>query len=127
MPELPEVEVIVRELRGPLVGRRIVDVQTDWPKYFHLPKSEEDFRSCVKGQRIDAINRRAKYILIHLSRDHLLLVHQKISGRLQVGKWAWTPSGSQGTGRWQPAASGNNAPRGGRFIHLVFELDNGEQ
>lgn len=110
MPELPEVEVLVRELRGPLVGRRIVDVQTDWPEYFHLPKSEEDFRSCVKGRRIDAINRRAKYILLHLSRDHLLLVHQKISGRLQMGKWVRKPTGPQGAGRWQPVASRDNAP-----------------
>ncbi len=126
MPELPEVEVIVRELRGPLVGRRIIDVQTDWPKYFHLPKSEEDFRSCVKGRRIDAISRRAKYILIHLSRDYLLLIHQKISGRLQMGKWVQRPAGSPGAGHWQPAVSGDSAPRG-RFIHLIFELDNGEQ
>jgi len=127
MPELPEVEVIVRELGGALIGRRIVDVQTDWPKYFHLPKSEADFRSCIKGRRIDAIVRRAKYILIHLSQDHLLLVHQKISGRLQMGKWVWKPTGSQAVSRRQPVASGDNVPRGGRFIHLIFELDNGEQ
>jgi formamidopyrimidine-DNA glycosylase len=127
MPELPEVEVIVRELRGRLLGRRIFDVQTDWPKYFHLPKSEEDFRSCVKDRRIDAIERRAKYILIRLSQDHLLLVHQKISGRLQMGKWVWKSTGSQGASRWQPVPSGDNAPRGGRFIHLILELDNGEQ
>jgi len=127
MPELPEVEVIVRELRRRLLGRRIVDVQTDWPKYFHLPKSEGDFRSCVKGRRIDSIERRAKYILIHLSRNHLLLVHQKISGRLQMGKWARKPAGSQVASRWQPVAPGDNAPRGGRFLHLIFALDNGEQ
>ncbi len=121
MPELPEVEVIVRELRVPLMGRRIDDVRTDWPKYFHLPKSEEAFRSCVKGRRIEAVRRRAKYILIHLSPSHLLLVHQKISGRLQMGRWSWNPAVS----RWLPSSS--DAPPSGRFIHLVFELDNGEQ
>ncbi|MCZ2151831.1 MAG: hypothetical protein LC126_29160 [Bryobacterales bacterium] len=127
MPELPEVEVIVRELRGPLTGRRIIDAWTDWPKYFHQPKSEEEFRSCIQGRQIEAIDRRAKYILIHLSRRHLLLVHQKISGRLQMGKWVWNPAASQGVGRWQPATSPDHAPQGGRFIHLLFELDNGEQ
>jgi formamidopyrimidine-DNA glycosylase len=39
MPELPEVERIVRDLRPQLLGRRIVGVQTDWPKYFTFPKS----------------------------------------------------------------------------------------
>ena len=37
MPELPEVEIIVNDLRCELIGRKIQDVQTDWPKYFQLP------------------------------------------------------------------------------------------
>jgi len=49
MPELPGVDVIANELRPRLVGRRIVDVQTDWPKYFRLPAAEADFRSCIRG------------------------------------------------------------------------------
>jgi formamidopyrimidine-DNA glycosylase len=126
MPELPEVEVIARELRSRLVGRRIVDVETDWPKYFRLPKTEEDFRACVKGRRIEAVDRRAKYILIRLSGHHLLLVHQKISGRLQIGRWLRNPAGPPRGSRWQPATPGDDAPRG-RFIHLIFELDNGDQ
>ena len=126
MPELPEVEVIVNELRPRLVGRRIVGVQTDWPKYFQLPKAETDFRSCIKGRRINSVSRRAKYILIRLSGDHLLAVHQKISGRLLVGRWVRKPVGRHYS-QWQPSRSGDNAPPRGRFIHLVFELDNGEQ
>lgn len=127
MPELPEVEVIANELRPRLVGRRIVDVQTDWPKYFRLPKAEIDFRCCVKGRSINSVSRRAKYILIHLSDDHLLAVHQKISGRLLVGRWLRKRIGRHHHSQWQPARSGDNAPPRGRFIHLVFELDNGEQ
>ena len=126
MPELPEVEVIVNELRPRLVGRRIVGVQTDWPKYFQLPKAETDFRSCIRGRRINSVSRRAKYILIRLSGDHLLAVHQKISGRLLVGRWVRKPVGRHYS-QWQPSRSGDNAPPRGRFIHLVFELDNGEQ
>ena len=127
MPELPEVEVTVRQLRARLVGRLVMDVQTDWPKYFQSPKTEEDFRSCVKGRRIDGVQRRAKYILIYLSGSYLLVVHQKISGHLQMGRWVRKAVGPQGDERWQPLPSGNNVPPGGRFIHLVFELDNGEQ
>ena len=126
MPELPEVEVIVNELRPRLVGRRIVGVQTDWPKYFQLPKAGTDFRSCIRGRRINSVSRRAKYILIRLSGDHLLAVHQKISGRLLVGRWVRKPVGRHYS-QWQPSRSGENAPPRGRFIHLVFELDNGEQ
>jgi formamidopyrimidine-DNA glycosylase len=126
MPELPEVEVIVNELRPRLVGRRIVGVQTDWPKYFQLPKAETDFRSCIRGRRINSVSRRAKYILIRLSGNHLLAVHQKISGRLLVGRWVRKPVGRHYS-QWQPSRSGDNAPPRGRFIHLVFELDNGEQ
>lgn len=127
MPELPEVEVIAKELRPRLVGRRIVDVQTDWPKYFRLPKAEAEFRACIAGRRINDVSRRAKYILIDLSGDHLLLVHQKISGRLLVGKWSREPTVGHCHSQWQPAPSSDNAPPRGRFIHLVFELDNGEQ
>jgi len=127
MPELPEVEVIANQLRPRLVGRRIVDVQTDWPKYFRLPMAEADFRSCIKGRRINSVRRRAKYILIYLSGDHLLAVHQKISGRLLVGRWARKPIGGGHHSQWPPVRFGGNEPPRGRFIHLVFELDNGEQ
>ena len=49
MPELPEVEILVNELRPRLVGRQIVDVQTDWPKY--VSASEE-------GSRVSGLCRR---------------------------------------------------------------------
>ena len=34
MPELPEVETVVRDLKKRVAGRRILDAWTDWPKYF---------------------------------------------------------------------------------------------
>ena len=121
MPELPEVEVIVNELRPRLVGRRIVGVQTDWPKYFQLPKAETDFRSCIRGRRINSVSRRAKYILIRLSGDHLLAVHQKISGRLLVGRWVRKLVGRHYS-QWQPSRSGDNAPPRGRLFHSGFRV-----
>ena len=127
MPELPEVEVTVNELRPQLVGRRIVGIQTDWRKYFRLPIAEADFRSCIQGRRISAVNRRAKYVLIYLSGAHLLLVHQKISGRLLVGKWVRMSTARYEHSQWQPVSSGDNMPLRGRFVHLVFELDSGKQ
>ena len=129
MPELPEVEIIVNDLRSELVGRKIQDVQTDWPKYFQLPKSEAAFRTCVIGRVITAVDRRAKNVLIHLEGGYLLLVHQKISGRLMVGNWKRTKRLIGSThSLWQPVTSATSTHKpAGRFIHLVFELDDGRQ
>lgn len=129
MPELPEVEIIVNDLRCELIGRKIQDVQSDWPKYFQLPKSEAAFRTCVIERVITGVDRRAKNVLIHLEGGHLLLVHQKISGRLMVGNRERTKrliGSSQSL--WQPVTSAASTRQPtSRFIRLVFELDDGGQ
>lgn len=125
MPELPEVETIVSDLRPRLVGRRIVGVQTDWPKYFKFQKSAGAFKRGVVGRTITAIDRRAKQIVIRLDADRLLVIHQKISGRLLVGNWTRAHKARPGGGRrtvWRPIP-----PSSGRFVHLIFDLDDGRQ
>ena len=131
MPELPEVEMIVRDLRSKIVGRRILGVNTDWPKYFRLPSSEAGFRACITGKVITAVDRRSKNVLISLAGDYLLLIHQKISGRLLVGNWerkSESQAGSTPHSLWQPVSPprGSTVPQG-RFIHLLFDLDDGRQ
>lgn len=131
MPELPEVEMIVRDLRSKIVGRRILGVQTDWPKYFRLPSSEAGFRACITGKVITAVDRRSKNVLISLTGDYLLLIHQKISGRLLVGNWerkSESQAGSTPHSLWQAVSPprGSTVPQG-RFIHLLFDLDDGRQ
>jgi len=71
MPELPEVEMIVRDLQSKIVGRRILGVQTDWPKYLRLPSSEAGFRACISGKVITAVDRRSKNGLISLTGDYV--------------------------------------------------------
>ena len=128
MPELPEVELTVRDLRANIVGRTIVNLETDWPKYFKLPKSQAAFRERVAGRRIIAVDRRGKSILIHLSEDYLLLIHQKISGSLLVGNWERVRDAESGRLRWLPAPPAPGLPpTRGRFVHLLFNLDNGRQ
>lgn len=86
MPELPEVETVVRGLRGVMVGRTIRSVQTSAP-----PKSIELGRSfgtkklgaALKGRTIREINRRGKNILIALTGDVTLWVHLKMTGRFR--------------------------------------------
>jgi formamidopyrimidine-DNA glycosylase len=82
MPELPEVETVVRGLRAPLVGRTIQGVWYDVPKVIATP-SPDEFIARATGQKVRAINRRAKYILCQLD-DGILAVHLKMTGRLYV-------------------------------------------
>ena len=82
MPELPEVETVVRGLASRMTGRRIAKLDLHrsdlrWP----LPRG---LRRKVEGRRIEAVRRRAKYILIHLEDGGVLLLHLGMSGRLTV-------------------------------------------
>ncbi len=82
MPELPEVETVVRGLRGPLVGRTFTAVTVLWPNAIKTPIPELQQR--LPGQRIEAITRRAKYLQFHLSGGDTLFIHLKMSGDLLV-------------------------------------------
>jgi len=82
MPELPEVETVVRGLRGPLVGRTFTGVTVLWPNSIKTPIPQ--LKHGLPGQRIRAITRRGKYLQFHLSGGDTLLLHLKMSGSLLV-------------------------------------------
>ena len=83
MPELPEVETIRRALQARLVGRRFVEVVQRRPDLrFPLPAR---LPSRLRGRRIEAVRRRAKYLLAELDDGHVLIVHLGMSGRLVLG------------------------------------------
>lgn len=82
MPELPEVETVVRGLRAPLIGHCIESMWYNWENSIATPHPNE-FEQRVIGQTVKAISRRAKYIVIELDSD-LLLVHLRMTGRLYV-------------------------------------------
>lgn len=145
MPELPEVETTVRGLNKKIIGKKIKDVWTDWPKYFkkgpkranHISKSEKEFLLCVKGEEIVGVRRIGKNIIIELSNEKALLIHQKMSGHLLVGRWkrvdgdfdapsevsekwedeTWVPNTDYESHLWNEK---------NRFIRLIFFLDDGE-
>lgn len=82
MPELPEVETVVRDLRPHLIGRTIVDAQVRWRKTIALPSARE-FERTIRGCKIVAITRRAKYLVIHLNaskQKRFLLIHLRMTG-----------------------------------------------
>ncbi|MCC6148260.1 MAG: bifunctional DNA-formamidopyrimidine glycosylase/DNA-(apurinic or apyrimidinic site) lyase [Anaerolineaceae bacterium] len=90
MPELPEVETIVRNLRQggegllPLPGRQIQAVDLLWERTLAFP-SKRDFLSRLTGRRITSVGRRGKYILIGLDDRHLL-IHLRMSGDVRIEK-----------------------------------------
>ena len=89
MPELPEVETIARKLRPELVGKNIVKADLLWPRTLTTPTPAK-FRKQIKGQEIQAIGRRAKYLDIQLSEYHLF-VHLRMSGDLYIKEVDTTP------------------------------------
>lgn len=101
MPELPEVETTRRGLLPHCEGRRVTDLvlrdtRLRWPVPAQLP-------AILRGQRIQKLERRAKYLLFRLEQG-TLLVHLGMSGSLRV---LLSP---------QPAA---------KHDHIDIELDSG--
>ncbi len=105
MPELPEVETFVRALRAPLVGRTITTVRITWPRHIVVPPPDE-LRRRITNRRIEAIDRRGKYLVFTLSDDETLIIHLKMTGHLSVVE-ARTPTDP--------------------YAHTVFELDDGRE
>lgn len=125
MPELPEVQTIVDDLQKKVVGRRIIGVWCDTPKLIKSPEAEE-FEKQIKGSKIESVSRHGKNILIYLSGGNLLLIHQKLTGHLLVGKWKITKVSGV---RCQVSSliEGPLTEPVNDFIHLIFYLDNGEE
>ena len=91
MPELPEVETVVNDLvAAKLVGHRIASVRISWPRTLAEP-SLRQFSARVKGAQIVGVQRRAKYIVISLSTGDWLLIHLRMTGRLQLSPHGQTP------------------------------------
>jgi formamidopyrimidine-DNA glycosylase len=82
MPELPEVETVMRGLAPVMAGRRIVKAQVNrsdlrWP--FPDRMAER-----LAGARVDALRRRSKYILGDLDTGETVLIHLGMSGRMLI-------------------------------------------
>ncbi len=83
MPELPEVETVCRGLRAAIGGRVIARVHQRRPDLRRpFPRG---FVKRLTGRRVEAIDRRGKYLLIRLDDGVVLIVHLGMSGRMVVG------------------------------------------
>ncbi len=152
MPEGPEVQTIVNDLNRKIIGRKIVDVWTDWPKMITFRQAQgkrpgaKFLSEWVKGAKIEGVRRRGKNILIDLElgadrrglhkyprksafdprESALLLIHQKMTGHLLVGKWKVNKVAG---GKYKVVSiiRGPMQERVNDFIRLIFYLDNGQQ
>jgi formamidopyrimidine-DNA glycosylase len=102
MPELPEVEITRLGLQDAICGQRIIALQLGKPLRWPLGCATERFA----GQRIEALRRRGKYLLLQLQ-DGELIVHLGMSGSL----------------RWLPQAE---AGPPGAHDHLLLRTESGE-
>lgn len=120
MPELPEVETVVRGLRPALEGKRLTRVELRRPDLrFPFP---EGFADHLTGRTVTEVVRRAKYILIRLDSGQTWLAHLGMSGRFTVTPGAATSSGQAGhNSGWALAAKHDHvlveAEDGGRIVY----------
>lgn len=110
MPELPEVETVLRGLAPVLEGKTIVKAKVNRPDLrWPFP---ENMAGRISGQKISKLWRRSKYILADLSSGESLLVHLGMSGRILI---SGDPLGT----------FVHDHPAAQKHDHVVFDIDNG--
>ncbi|MGL4424563.1 MAG: bifunctional DNA-formamidopyrimidine glycosylase/DNA-(apurinic or apyrimidinic site) lyase [Gemmataceae bacterium] len=101
MPELPEVETVVRDLRPLLMGRILQSVRSG-PQALRRPW-QPAWNATVAGSTVRQLRRRGKWILIDLATGPILVIHLGMTGQLTV------------------VPAGTATPD---HLHLWFPLDN---
>src|SRR6201988_1563259 len=81
MPELPEVESVRRQLEPALVGRRLERVTIDDPRLVR-PYEPGELAAELEGERVTALERRGKYLVVRFESGRVLLIHLRMTGSL---------------------------------------------
>jgi len=81
MPELPEVETVRRQLEPALVGRRFEQVTIDDPRLVR-PYEPAEVAAELEGERVAAVERRGKYLIVRFESGRVLLIHLRMTGSL---------------------------------------------
>ncbi|HEY1944705.1 MAG TPA: bifunctional DNA-formamidopyrimidine glycosylase/DNA-(apurinic or apyrimidinic site) lyase [Roseiarcus sp.] len=113
MPELPEVETVRRGLEPALVGFRLLRVETRRGD-LRVPFPDR-FAERLTGRRIEALTRRAKYLLAPLDAGETLVMHLGMSGSFRVEQ----------DGETLVPPFHNEFPKLAAHDHVVFTLDSG--
>jgi formamidopyrimidine-DNA glycosylase len=114
MPELPEVETVRRGLAPAMENARFLRVETRrpdlrWPLPEHMPVR-------LENQRVDALSRRAKYLLAETSSGETLLMHLGMSGSFRITREAEEAS---------PGAFHHRRSEARKHDHVVFHMSSG--
>jgi len=84
MPELPEVETIRLALEPHLVGRRFEQVEIHDPRLVR-PFEPTAVAAELEGERVAALDRRGKYLIVRFESGRVLLIHLRMTGSLRHG------------------------------------------
>ncbi len=119
MPELPEVITTVKELSPDVLGKKIINVWTDFEKMFK-PSFPEVKRGII-NKTIKNLTNRGKRIIFELSPSGFLVIHQKLTGHLLYGQWVFEKN------NWFPKEKNSFlADSDNRFIHILITLNKGQ-
>jgi formamidopyrimidine-DNA glycosylase len=87
--ELPEVEVVRRDLEKDVIGRRIAAVEVrrmkNTKRVIRRHKTPKEFRDRLVGHKVGRAERKGKYVLLHLDDGNVLVVHFGMTGRFLRG------------------------------------------
>lgn len=103
MPELPEVETMAQDLAPLVTGATVMSAWWDWDRVIRHPQPGA-FADAIIGRRILGVGRRAKWLVLELTDDHMLAIQVKMTGQLFV----------------LPAGTVHD-----KHVHLRLELDGG--
>jgi formamidopyrimidine-DNA glycosylase len=82
MPELPEVEVVRRDLEREVVGKKIKSVEVDGMRSIRRYRQRKLFTSELDGRKFTAVSRRGKYLILKMDDGNALIIHLGMSGQL---------------------------------------------
>src|SRR5438067_5268914 len=81
MPELPEVETVRRRLEPVLVGRRFASVEIHDARLTR-PEDPAEVAAELTGERVAAVERRGKYLIVRFESGRVLLIHLRMTGNV---------------------------------------------
>jgi formamidopyrimidine-DNA glycosylase len=121
MPELPEVETVVRQLEPEVEGRRIERLEV-LDQRWSRPIPPEQLGDEVSGETIERLGRRGKYILIHLDGERTLVMHLRMTGNLILREGEEVLDPSEGRRLYESERSTEE-----RHLRARFLLDDGRE